>query len=226
MGVPTVPDFLTNLISAWPGNGNTNDVYGTNNGTGEGSLSYGSGLNGYQAFSGNGSSCYVVSANTVNPVLFAGYSFSAWFNTTTSGFPIVYMDQNPLAAGTIYDKVFGINTSGNIYFAIFNGSAYAILSTGKNYLDGVWHHAVVTSNNTNVSQIYVDGTIVASGLGNGSNYAGYWKLGMNHYTSYPIGTAPASPFYFSGLLQDLRYYGAVLTGPQVTTLYQNGPRIA
>ena len=223
------PDVLDNLISAWPGNGNTNDVYGSNPGISEGGVtSYGTGLNGLQCFNSGGTGQFITTTNVVNPILLAGYSFSAWFNTTaTGGFPIVYMDQIQNSGGTIYDKTFGINASGNIYWAIFNGGPYGLIYTGKTYNDGLWHHAVINTNNSNFSQIYVDGVSVITGQGNGSNYAGYWKIGMNHYATYPIGTITAGdPFYFNGSLQDMRYYGATLTSTQVLALYQNGPRIA
>lgn len=221
-------DILTNLISAWSGNGNVNDNYGPNNGISEGGLTFGSGLNGLQCFVGHGSNSFVTTTNTVNPVALSGYSFTGWFNTTSSiGFPIAYMDEGQTSTSAVYDKVFGINASGNIYWGIFNGSAYGLIYTGKTYNDGNWHHAVVTSNNSNASSLFVDGVNVISGNGNGSSYAGYWKMGMNHYNTYPIGTITAGdPFYFSGKLQDIRYYGAVLTLSQVSQLYRNGPRIA
>lgn len=232
VGSPSA-DILSNLISAWWGNGTTNDIYGTNNGILEGGLTYGIGQDGViswqsglQSFVGNGTNAYVTTQNTVNPVAFSGYSFTGWFNTTSSiGFPIVYMDQGQSSLSGIYDKLFGINSSGNIYFAIYNGVDYAITSSGNIYNDGKWHNAVVTSNNSNISQIFVDGVKVASGLGNGSNYDGYWKIGINHKGPYPIGTIGTDPIYFSGKLQDLRYYGAVLTLNQIETLAQNGPRI-
>ena len=225
--VGTSPDVLYNLISAWPGNGNSNDVYYTaNNGIPEGGLTFGIGLNGLQSFVGNGSDSYVATTIATNPVLLVGYSLSAWFKTTSAlGFPIIYMDANSSGFSGIYDKLFGINSSGYAYWAIFNGSDYAIVSNATLYNDGNWHHAVVTTNASN-SSIYVDSALVASGAGNGSSYSGYWKIGVNHNAAYPIGPYGSDPFYFLGNLQDVRYYGAVLTSNQITTLYQNGPRIA
>ena len=228
MGTPTA-DVLTNLISAWSGNGTVFDSLNADSGILEGGLTYGAGLNGLQCFVGNGTNAYVTTLNSLNPTLLAGgaYSFSAWINTTSlTGFPIVYMDSAQTTTSGIYDKLFGLNNSGNLYWAIFNGSTYALIYTGKSCNDGLWHHVVVTSNNSNVSSLFIDGTFASSGLGNGSSYSGYWKMGMNHWVSYPIGTVSSSdPFYFNGKLQDLRYYGAVLTPTQVATLYGNGPRV-
>jgi hypothetical protein len=219
-------DILSNLISAWPGNGTTADIYALNNGISEGGLTFGAGLNGLQSFVGNGSDSYVTTTNATNPALLAGYSLSAWFKTTSiSGFPIIYMDASQVGISGVYDKLFGLNSSGFVYWAIFNGSDYAIVSNTTTYNDGNWHNAAVTTNASN-SYVYVDSALVLSGLGNGSSYSGYWKIGINHSAAYPIGPYGSDPFYFSGNLQDVRYYGIVLTSTQITTLYKNGPRIA
>lgn len=68
------------LVSCWPGNGNTNDVVGGNNGTWVGMPAYGPGPAGGQAFQFDGSSSYVEIGDPPSLRLASALTLDAWVN--------------------------------------------------------------------------------------------------------------------------------------------------
>jgi hypothetical protein len=71
----------TSLVASYNGESNTNDSFGTNNGTSQGGLTYVAGKIG-NAFQFNGSNSYVSLPN--DSLNFTGdFSVNAWFNTST-----------------------------------------------------------------------------------------------------------------------------------------------
>ena len=212
-------DILTNLVNAWPENGSMNDVIGTNNGIAEGGLTYGTGLSGLKAFSGNGSTAYAQTSTTyANPQTF---TLSAWFNTLSSG-PIISFSNTQAPSSNANDRFLGVNASGNIYFYVYI-TTYNIVYSPNTYANGNWHHVAVTTQSGN-SILYVDGVNVAS-MAYGGGYTinpGYWMLNY----AYLSGQGITGNGYFNGLTQDIRYYNVFLSAGQIYQLYLNKPIIA
>jgi len=214
--VPAKTDVLTGLLSAWPGNGSTVDVYGTNAGTAQGALSYGAGLNGYQAFLGNGTSAWISTATSFNnPQL---YTWTLWFKVGTTSSPLLYFDSSQTGQGGSHDRQLGMDSTGRVYWGVYSSGAVVVYSTNT-YADNNWHFVVLNVNS--VGNLYVDGILRATNTATAVAYSGWWHLGhMN-----PTGGWPASNTYFSGLMQDIRLYSANLSLSQIQTMYNNGPLI-
>ncbi len=81
--------------------------------------------------------------------------------------------------------------------------------------DGLWHHVVITRDAaTGAAQVYVDGTLSASGTGaTGSRLATFTSLARLQHAS---GAA-----YFSGRLDQVTIYSRVITPAEVATLRAN-----
>jgi large repetitive protein len=215
VGIP--PDFTTNLVYKWPGNGATTEVWDSNAGTAQGSLTYDTGLSGLSAFKGDGSTSYVSTATSISAP--ATYSLSAWFKTTAVvGFPICGFNGTQLAVNATHDRMLGVDSTGKAFFGA-NSGQYATSSSAYN--DGVWRHLVATSQSGS-SLIYINGVQVGSvANGGGSAYSGYWQIGLAYMTNWSRGS---SNYFGSGDIQDMRVYSAYLTSGNVSLLYSNGPR--
>ena len=210
------PDFTTNLVYKWPGNGAIFEVWDSNPGISKGSLTYDTGQAGLQAFKGDGSTAYVTTTTSISAP--SSYSLSAWFKTTASvGFPILAFDAGQTSLSATHDRMMGVNSSGNAFFGANVGN-YAISTL--TYNNGTWYHIVATST-SGTSLVYINGVQVGNvANGGGSSYSGYWKIGSVYMTNWSQGSVN----YFGGDIQDVRVYSVVLTSANVSTLYVNGPR--
>jgi len=209
-GVPIPTD---NLIAYYPFSGNANDA----SGNGKHGTVYNATLttdrNGSSnsAYSFNGTSAYISlptsGFNTANPL-----TVSIWFKTTDTDAKLLSLRMDSGAASKIE-----IYLSTNILYLI---SSY---SSGTLYFDALsdatiqnnnWHHLVCTINyTTKIGYIYFDGILrienYQSTLINATTPT-YNYLGKNG-----IGNIQ----YFSGLLDDARFYSRALTQDEITALY-------
>jgi hypothetical protein len=219
----TVP--LT-LIGYWPLNGNADDASGNgNNGTNVGGLTYTAGQVG-QCAQFNGVDSGITIANPANFEFTDEISLSFWVN------------QDDVALGT-YSLV--INKFSNTMSAldgwmVFTGQA-AWTSTGMNAwmantiegghsitssCVGAWHHIAVTYKGKDVTAYY-DGKLATNHVyqGRGLNLlttaAGY-PLAFGH-KSNPLGEMGT---FWSGKLDEVRFYHGTLSAEDVIDLYQQG----
>lgn len=207
------------MTSWWNGNGNANDILNNNNGTSQGGVSYVGGEVG-QAFSFDGSSGFISTANAINNP--QNYSFEMWFKTTTgSGGVLFGFNQNQTGGGgTNSDRFLWMDNSGYLIYGEYAGGQQTAKSTAT-YNDGNWHHVAVVSVQGTGFYLYVDGSQVAdylSGSSGGASYAGYWRIGEDtcSWTDAP------SSAYFYGLIDEVSLYSGSLTSTQIAGIYQAG----
>jgi len=142
------------------------------------------------------------------------HSICFWFKTST---------QQPQYGGRILSNItsntegtaFGMGGSyhgdGQLLWHSGSGSGTRSLTTSNSYRDGNWHHAVFTYSDTNGPTIYVDGVEKVSS--SQSNYD-------NTSTGFEVGKNPKdSNKYYTGYLDDLRYYNKVLSSSEVSEIY-------
>ncbi len=91
------------------------------------------------------------------------FSIEAWFNTTATGYRILFSNRIDTPPFTGYE--FMLN-SGALDFSIVstNNSSMKVLTTNNTFNDGNWHHAVAVyrgNPNGNAVDIYVDGILQA-----------------------------------------------------------------
>lgn len=89
--------------------------------------------------------------------------------------------------------------------------------------DTDWHHVVVIQNGTALA-IYVDGSdVTPTPAINGSGNADWWFDDLAGLDNGSIGcldyNSIGNQYFFTGTLDDIRYYKAVLTSTEVATIY-------
>ena len=151
------PSLKTSLFAAYNGESNANDSFGSNNGTPQGGLTYGTGKIG-NAFTFNGSNSYVELPN--NSLNFTGdFSVSLW------------LYRQPLAGGMLVSNWYNgstpygwyiYNTNGVIKFLVGNGTSSPVCSFNSSVLtSNVWNFVTVTKTATS-AKIYINGVLNTS----------------------------------------------------------------
>jgi len=166
------------------------------------------------AFSGAENGYLPTSFN--NPTTFTQ---ECWFRTDAlvsgaSGATLLDFANAVSGVPTSSDRRLFIDGSGNIVFGSSSGTANTVKTSGKNYLDGAWHHVAATLSSGTGMKLYVDGALVGSGAYSApGNYSGWWRFGGDTATaSFPAGN-------FLGVLDEVAFYSTVLTATQLAEHY-------
>jgi hypothetical protein len=155
-------------VSWWPGDGNTNDIRGGNNGTLQSGATYGAGEV-LQGFSLNGSSSYVSIGNAASLKL-NSLTIGGWINPTSTpaslGAVLTKWNQS-VSTGSTGDSygLFIQNVSGTLklFTAIHQTSnAESTLTGGTIPLNTFSHVAVTFDSTTGALTLYVNGVSVAN----------------------------------------------------------------
>jgi hypothetical protein len=215
-------------IDWWPGNGDTRDVIGGNNGIPAGLTSYAPGKVGaaFQFFGTNGG---IAISNVANFGPGADFSIEAWiYVETTNAYPILtIVDKRTFPfflSGLQYGPV-GYTlylSNGRLGLGMGQGPMGAnnfsdFVSLGPDLRDGQFHHvaAAVDRNSTAGGKLYVDGQPVltfdpTSEAGDLSNSEAFWIGRPNNVTN-------AS--YFSGLIDELTIYNRALGSNEIWGIF-------
>jgi hypothetical protein len=194
------------LIDWYPGEGNANDLFGGNNGTIEGSVSYAPGVVG-QAFSLAGSGDVALSLPSLNTAPGAQVTVSFWmnWNGTNNVIPFGFNSYNL----NLYNGAFGFNTTGN--------DIWGISSSG---LANQWVQvtAVFTSGDPHTNQLYING--VQQSL---SEQIASTPYSAQVATQAKIGGWDNNNSYeFTGLIDEVQIFNGTLTAVEVQSIYQAG----
>jgi hypothetical protein len=155
-------------------------------------------------------------------------SISLWFKTdaSVSRQPLITFGNSPAVNDRV---VLEIGAGGNIRFIVrdFGTTLIStILDTSdslyQSYNDGIWHHVVVTMDNSG-EKIYVDGVLKPLTRA-GTLSSGWFKS----ITSIPspnlyvgLDKRLAGNFYFNGLIDEVQIYDRALTAEQVALQFSN-----
>lgn len=198
---PAVP--TTGLVSYYKLDSNSNDSFGSNNGT-DTSVSYVSGKIG-NAGSYNGTNSKSNIGNPVNLQLSTG-TISCWIKTS--------------GAGGSYRSIFGKTLAYNMFLVdgvlmVYNWSSYGTTgnkSTGINLNDGLWHHIVfVFESGTALNYLYIDGVLKLTFS---------WGV-LNQTDNFCIGSSNSIQ-YFNGLIDEGSVYNVKLSQSQIQLIYNSG----
>ena len=209
--VPAPPD----MRHWWPGDGNADDIIGTNDGTMQNGATFVPGLIG-QGFSFDG-----VNDHVSIPINLSGIpSLSFWMQTSTANQSIA--DGGP----SYFTWRIEINAGGQIVYRHFrNGVMGYVVITGTSVVsDGQYHLITTTADAPNKTiSLYVDGQLEASYTEPSSgfiNWAGSApgdvKFGKSDTRGLP------GPRHFTGILDEVQHYSRALTAGEVLALYNAG----
>lgn len=149
------------------------------------------------------------------------FSVAAWVKLTSSGFePII---GNLDAAPTFKGWELAI-FQGKPWFDINNTNLSNGLKVQSNTLvnDGLWHHVMVTYAGTSLAggvEFYVDGALTAK-----TTVQTNLAASIVPATGFLIGGRLASQEDYVGKIHEVAVYDAVLSGANVTAIYNGGKR--
>jgi Concanavalin A-like lectin/glucanases superfamily/Immunoglobulin I-set domain len=195
------------IISWWPGERSGIDIYGTNNGTLVGGVTFAPGEVG-QAFSLNGTSQYVdvPDSPSLNPT--NAITCEAWINPAqfVNSPPIIKKD-SPLAGGYTLE----LNSAGGVLFSVYVNGGWVSTPVIVVPLNQ-WTHVAGVYNGLNVS-IYVNGVLAATASSAGGTI-------LPATNDLQIGHDQFNPTrYFKGLIDEPTLYGVALTAAQIQDIY-------
>ena len=209
--LPTCDAVPSGLVDWWPGEEDASDRTGANNGTLQGTASFGIGEV-HEAFSFDGTSGFVSIPNSPSLDSFtSAITVEFWMNSAR-------LTANPTWAGLVCKgndswRVMG-TSEGNTVYAAFNGVTPVDLFGNRNVNDGQWHHIAATYDGSTMS-IYVDGTLDASQSASGV---------INQNTlPLDLGANSGSPgLMFSGLIDEVSLYNRALSSDEIAAIYAAG----
>ena len=161
------------IVAWWPGEGNANDIIGTNNGVLDGGVAYAPGEVG-QAFSFAGTSGYVFvpASSDLNVGLGSGLTVEGWIETpTTNDSQIIVEWQSALVTGGVHMQT-GTGSGGNpsagaLYANLMDtsGGSHMIWSSPGVLVANQFQHIALTYDETSgLGTLYVNGSVVAQSV--------------------------------------------------------------
>ncbi len=205
--------LVTNLVSYWKLEGNSNDAVGSNNGTdtgityssGNGKITQGAGLN-------NASSSIVVARNA--NMESTTYSFGGWFKPAALSNEIL-LSKNYTTSNTTPFMSYQIRVTSSTSLR-FDGNAggtyYNFSVTTPTMSVGTYYFVVVTYGSNTVT-VYFNGSSVGTSSQSAPTFGGNGTFVIGNDI---VGTGMA------GAMDECFYYSKELTSAEVTLLYNGG----
>ncbi|MBI4463410.1 MAG: LamG domain-containing protein, partial [Acidobacteria bacterium] len=207
------------LVSWWPGEGNANDIQGTNNGTITGTT-FATGKVG-QAFSFDGNDyVQVLDSASLEP---AKVTLDAWVKR--SGSPGTYRYIVTKGGYDCSNASYALYTGGGggLQFYISPAPGSFRLSPAaltSQVWDGNWHHVAGTYDGTSV-RLYLDGAEIGSGTATTVSI-GYSFPNDDFYMGRFGISSCLSGLYFSGQIDEVEVFNRALSASEISAIYNAG----
>jgi hypothetical protein len=205
------------LVAWYPGEANSNDIVGGNNGSLAGNVTFDQGMVG-QAFRFDGTSSYVrvPDSQALEP---STLSVEAWVNSSVLGSDR-YIIAKGANGGTAASYALSTGPQSGLRFYVYDGGTFVESpDAGTAVWDGKWHHVVGTYDGASV-RLYVDGTEV----GNGTPTNLQISYALPTTNDLFIGTYGdlMSGHFFNGLVDEPSIYNRALSAAEVQALFAAG----
>jgi hypothetical protein len=203
----------TGLFAAYNADNNTNDSFGTNNGTAYGGLTYVTGKIG-EAFNGNGSNSYIELPN--NSLNFTGdFSVSTWVKMSAGTINCILGNYAVQSGNNGW--VIALKNNNDIDFSIYNGATIVSLSyTNAATFTTQYNHIYVERKAGVGSKIYLNNVLVAS-----NSSAVNPQYATTHYPAIcgVIENPSTKYWYMNGAVDATTIWNRALTTNEITELY-------
>lgn len=202
--VDTNGTLCQGLVSGYPMEGNSHDIFNSNDGT-DTSVTYGTSygkVNQGASFNGTSSKISI----GVLPVTNTAFSLSCWVNVSTfdsSGRRVLSLNGDNL--------IIDIQASGVIQANYWSGSNYLTINATGNST-GTWYHVVYVQNG-NAQALYING--VSKGTATATLPT------LSSFTTNYIGSTGTSA-YFQGDIDELYFWSKALSSQEIADLYNSG----
>jgi hypothetical protein len=191
------------MVGWWPGDGNANDIAGTNHGAVVGGVTYSPGLVG-QAFNLNGSTGYVEVPDSAALEVTGQLTIDAWINAVSLGGRVV----DKIAAGQANGYL--LDTYGGRVRFIVDGQ---ILSGSSTLPTGTWVHIAGVYDGSEM-RVYLNGALDGSLALSG-------PIPTNNLT-LRIGAASDAGSLFSGLVDEVEVFNRGLSQAELQAIVTAG----
>ena len=215
------------LVSWWPGEGNANDIVGTNNGTLQGPVGFAAGEVG-QAFvlDGSSTSIRVPASSSLNVGLGGGLTTEVWINPLNFSFQSIcewnLNNGDPYGSAQIgaHLELNEFNADGSLWGNIIDtsGNDHIVNTAGGVIMTNSWQHVAMTYDKASgMAVLYCNGAVVATA-----------SLGtFTPQTSFDLfmGSRPSGFFsglYFNGKMDEPSVYNRALTASEIQAIYNVG----
>jgi hypothetical protein len=206
------------LVAWWKGEGNANDVVGTNHGTLLNGAGFGPGKAG-QAFSFDGTDDYVYWPTAPALDLPGSFSLSLWgnANSLTGNSAQRYLFADFGNDGNVSQGSLGISNGRFGWLQSTTDAAVQRFSASSLLQTGVWYHvAVVRDDAAKQVRLYVNG--VEEGQ---TNYSGRMVVPLQGRRVLGA-SGPEFDDYFAGRLDELAIFNRALTAEEIAAIYAAG----
>ncbi|PWU21513.1 MAG: hypothetical protein C5B50_01585 [Verrucomicrobia bacterium] len=208
------------MVAWWPGDGNTLDIAGGNNGTLQGNAGYGPGEVGQAfTFDGNNSWVQVPPSSTSTLNITGPVTIDAWvrFNSVNpnpgNGWPVVWKGNS---SGYDPTSAYGLGVTGSNQLWGLVGNFSVSSEVYGPFLTqlGTWYHIALVADGTNLT-LYANGAAVSSAPQTVSPYASPYPLVIGGIYNSP-------PNNWNGSIDEVEIFNRALSASQINTIYQAG----
>lgn len=209
------PDICTpppsGMVAWYPGEGNANDIQGTNNGTLQNGATFATGKVG-QAFNFDGADDYVEVLDSVvlRP---AQVSLDTWVRPLRGGVLSGIVSKEPLSSSNEIGYGFRQRSDNKFWFTLGKEFAPSVVAQSiTTFVPGTWYHLVGTYNGAEV-KLYVNGNLEATVA---------TALTINSTFPLRIGRLNSGIEAFLGLIDEVSLYNRTLSQTEIQAIYNAG----
>ncbi len=208
----------SDLISWWPGDGNGNDIAGTNNGTLINGTTFVAGMVG-QAFSLDGVDDEVLVPHNSNQNTGGQITIDAWVNPSSYGHgrPIAQKRSSSNVGGYTFETTHSPwGPDNGLQFVIWiGGTPYTVQTLANVVAVDTWQHIAATFDGVTM-KIYVNGIEKASTLVSGVIDASTDPLVIGRNVVYPLS------YLWQGFIDEVELFNRALSQAEIQAIYNAG----
>jgi hypothetical protein len=211
----------SNLVSWWTGDGDANDIIGTNNGTLMNGVTFAEGKVG-QAFSFDGGDDYVEVPHAATLDLTGGLTLGAWVKLRTAGYAMIFSKADYNGSQSVTSYGLQITPDGGINAALYGTYPADNWTTAGGLVTlNQWYHVVLTWDGTigpidNV-RLYLNGAFVQAWTKSATP--------LNVTTqSLTLGSMKPPTYYghMDGLIDEPMIFSRALSAEEIAAIYSAG----
>jgi hypothetical protein len=203
------------IVSWWPGDGNANDIVGSNNGTLEGGATFSPGMVG-QAFSLNGTSAYVSVPDAASLDPTNAITVETWINPAAHVGPYDPIVKKAGVGSQQQDGGYALEFAGNnvVFWVYISGTGW-VASPQVSVPLGQWSYVAGTYSAGSGLSLYVNGQLVGTTVVGGQMSPSGNTLDIGHDPSN-------SDRWYDGLIDEPSVYNRALSPAEIQLIYNAG----